>query len=83
MNLLPTLTFQIKANACEWAEGGKGEQKGFGEKREGEERGAPEEEEIGGGRVWLGETAGCVGSHRWGKSNVVGVSTRACSLYSH
>ena len=45
MNLLPTLTFQTKARAYDWAGGGKVELKGFwGEKREEEERESTEEE---------------------------------------
>jgi hypothetical protein len=66
VNLLPTLTFQIKAGACDWAEVGKVELKSFGEKREGR-RGKMEEEEVErewSRSLWLGETASYMGSHR-------------------
>jgi hypothetical protein len=50
MNLLPTLTFQIKAKANDLAVGGKAELKSLGEKERGVETEKEERGEDGGGQ---------------------------------
>ena len=70
MNLLPTLTFQIKARAGDWAVGGKVKLKRFWERRKREEERGSTEEEVGGKRsssMWPGGTTSYKGSHRWGR----------------
>ena len=66
MNLLPILTGQIKARACDWAVEGKVELKRLGERKGG---GMTEEEEVEGRwsrTTWPGEATSSKGSHSWG-----------------
>ena len=51
MNLLPILTGQIKARACDWAVEGKGGAGGFREEEEKKEERKTEEEEVEDGIV--------------------------------
>lgn len=64
VNLLPTLTGQIKDRATGWAVEGKGGSRGL---REGEER-ETEEEDLEGRwsrTTWPGEATSDKGSHSW------------------
>ena len=60
VNLLPILTGQIKARACDWAVEGKGGAGGF---RVGEER---KERDKWSRTTWPGESANCKEFHSWG-----------------
>ena len=67
MNLLPILTGQIKAGACDWAVGGKVGDGGLREWRK--RKGRTEEEEMEGRwsrTAWPGEATSSKGSHSWG-----------------
>ena len=71
MNLLPILTGQIKAGACDWAVGGKVGDGGLREWRKSKGQGGTrmEEEEVEGRwsrTTWPGEAASSKGSHSQG-----------------
>lgn len=69
MNLLPIFSGQIKATACDWAEGENGRTGGLKESKRGRKRGRRKKRRYR--TMWLGETASYKGLIAGGQAGVM------------